>query len=158
VNYKIRQFRDLFLYDIPRFFKNIYNFRKTLWHTYNFDYSGSLYALRDHFKILEPTIRNGYHVRGDKTADKVKTCILLLDRIIEDTDQYHFDKIQFDFEKGATTGGYKTTRLFNYKVVPKYSQAPRKSKLQMQILAGKEKQDIELLFKILSKHIKSMWD
>lgn len=158
MNYKIRKFRDLFLYDIPRYVKNIYRFRKTLWNTYEFDYSSVFLSMRDHFNQLEPCLRNGYHVYGNKTADRVKTCILLLDRIIEDSEQYHFDDIEFDFEKGKTKEGYKTTTLFNYKVIPKYSQAPRKSKLQMQILEGKEKQDIELLFKILSKHIKSMWD
>lgn len=158
MNRKLRAFRDLFIYDIPRYFKNIYRFRYTLWNTYEFDYSGGFYALRDHFKQLEPCLRNGYHKYGDKTADRVKICINLLDRIIEDTDQYHFDKFECDWEKGFTDDGLRKTTLLNIKQTPKYSQAPRKSKLQMQILEGKEKQDIELLFKILTKHIKSFWD
>jgi len=33
---------DLFRYDLPRFFKNIWRFRKPLWNHYWFDYNGSL--------------------------------------------------------------------------------------------------------------------
>ena len=33
---------ELFRYDLPRFFKNIWRFRKPLWNHYWFDYNGSL--------------------------------------------------------------------------------------------------------------------
>ena len=50
-----KRLKDIYLY-----------FRKTLWNARNYDYSGSLYALRDHFSMLEPCIRNGNHVNCDK--------------------------------------------------------------------------------------------
>lgn len=149
IRWKIEKFYDLFRYDIPRFVKNLYNFRKTLWNSRNYDYSGSLYALRDHFSMLEPCIRNGNHLNCEKTADRIKVCINLLDRILENTEQYHFDRLEIETDE---------QNYMVFKHFPLYSEAPRESKFTREILKGKEEQDFELLFKLISKHLRSFWD
>ena len=149
MNYKLRQLYTIFRYDITRFISNIWTYRKALAHTYPFDYSGSLYFMREHFKQIEPVLRHGHHVRGDKQADKVKTCVLLLDRILECTDQYNLDKLELDMtEKG-----------FKIKHIPKNTEHPRHiTKTYWEVTKAKEEQDWVLLMKILTKHMRSWWD
>jgi hypothetical protein len=147
--YKLKRLFDLVRYDIPRFFKNIYVFRRTLWNSYNFDYSGILYAIRDQLTNMEDPIRNGHHLYALRTAKQIKTCRLLIDRILGFDEQYLFDHYDIDFSSNRSC---KITKI------PKYSQAPRESNLQRKILVGKEQQDWDLLFKILHKHGRDFWD
>lgn len=149
MNYRVKQFVDLFRYDIPRFIKNVFVYRKALWNTYNFDYSGSLYFMREHLKQLEKCIRNGHHLHGEKQADKVKICVLLLDRILDSTDQYNLDNIGVDF----------STKKFKLVHTPKNSEHPRyNTKTYWQVTKAKEEQDWKLLMKLLDKHMRGWWD
>lgn len=149
MKHKLQQLYRLFRYDIYRFIKNIWTYRKALASTYNFDYSGSLYFMREHFKQLEPVLRNGYHVQGPQTADKVKTCILLLDRILECTDQYSLDELELDMSNGRC-------RFIH---TPKNTEHPRHgTKTYWEVVKAKEEQDWELLMKMLNKHMKGFWD
>lgn len=153
MKYKLQRIYDTFRYDIPRFLRNIIHFRKALWRTHSFDYSGSLHYMCDHFEMMEPVIRNGYHVHGDRTADRVKVCKLLLDRILDNTDQYFFDDIEMvKGEKRGKLVGY------SFKHTPRYSEAPRESRYQRKILTSKEKNDWDLLMKMLHRHMKGFWD
>lgn len=149
MNYRVRKIYDIFRYDIPRFLKNLVVYRKVLWNTYNFDYSGSLYFMREHFKQLEPILRNGCHMNGDKTADKVKVCILLLDRILDSSEQYMLSEIDIDFSDNHIT----------IKHEPKNTEHPRHgTKTYWEVTKNKEKQDWELLMKMLNKHMRGFWD
>lgn len=146
---RLKQLFNLFRYDIPRFIKNIFIYRKALWSCYNFDYSGSLQFLRIHLEQLEPVLRNGHHVRGDKVADKAKTCKLLLDRILDSTEQYNLDHLDVDF----------SGRSLKVKYVPKNTEHPRHgTKMYWEIVKNKEEQDWKLLMKLLAKHMRSFWD
>jgi hypothetical protein len=153
MNWRVRKLYDLFRYDIPRFIKNVVVYRKALWNTYNFDYSGSLHYMREHLERMEPVIRNGNHIHGERTADQVKLCKLLLDRILDCTDQYYFDDIEM-------VTGKKVGMLVecSFKHTPKYSQAPRNSKYQHKILMSKEKNDWDLLMKMLNRHMRGWWE
>lgn len=148
MNYRVRKIYDLFRYAIPRFLGNVWYFRSSLANTYDFDYSGSLYFMREHFKQLEPTLRNGYHLNGDKTADKVKVCILLLDRILDSSEQYSLSELDLDFSGKRVT----------LKRKPKNSEHPRHgTKTYWEVTKIKEDQDWELLMKMLNKHMRSFW-
>ena len=149
MKYKLLRIYDVFRYDIPRFLKNIIHFRKALWNTRSFDYYGSLHYMRDHFEMMEPVIRNGYHLHGERTADQVKMCKLLLDRILDHTDQYFFDDIEMNFVDNDRV---------TFKRTPRYSEAPRESRYQHKILLSKEQNDWDLLMKMLHKHMKDFWD
>lgn len=149
MNYRVRKIYDLFRYDIPRFLKNLVVYRKVLWNTYNFDYSGSLYFMREHFKQLEPILRNGHHLNGDKTADRVKVCILLLDRILDSSEQYNLHELDIDFSGNRVIMKHK----------PKNTEHPRYgTKTYWEVTKSKEEQAWELLMKMLNKHMRSFWD
>ena len=149
MNYRVRKIYDLFRYDIPRFLKNVVVYRKVLWKTFNFDYSGSLYFMREHFKQLEPVLRNGHHINGDKTADKVKVCILLLDRILDFSEQYTLSELDVDFSDNRIT----------IKHTPKNTEHPRYgTKTYREVNKNKENQDWELLMKMLNKHMRNFWE
>lgn len=152
MKYLLRRIHDKLRYDIPRYFKNIWVYRKALMQTRTWDYSGSLYYLRTHLEQLEPCIRNGHNIHAERVADRIKTCKLLLDRILDDTDQYMFDSYDIQFVKLGDNNRVKI------KKTPKYPEAPRESKLQRKILNEKENQDWTLLMKLLTKHQRSMWD
>lgn len=147
--YKLRQLISLFRYDIPRFIKNVFVYRKALWLTFDFDYGGSLYYLQKHLERLEPQIRTGYHVHGEKVANKVKTCRLLLDRILNHSDQYFVEDFEVDFS-GRTMKIIRT---------PKNTEHPRReTKTYIELEKNREEQDWKLLMKLLTKHQRSFWD
>jgi len=83
----IYRFYALFRYDIPRFFKNIWLFRKPLWQFHWFDYS---YNLRLFKRSLEITCDNfekyGYELEENKNLriQKMRRVIELLDNHIND--------------------------------------------------------------------------
>ena len=147
--YLLRKIYNKLRYDYPRLIKNVWVYRESLMRTYTWDYSGSLYYLRTHLEQMEPVIRNGNHLYGERTANNIKVCKLLLDRILDCDDQYMFDHLDIEFKKN---GGIKIHRT------PKYSEAPRESKLQRKILNQKEQQDWDLLCKMLHKHQRGFWD
>ena len=136
-------------YGVPHFIKNVYTYRKALWDTYNFDYSGSLHYLQIHLEQLEPAIRNGHHLYGEKTADKVKVCRLLIERILNNSEQYSIYDLDIDFSE----------RKFKIQHIPKNTEHPRYgSRLYMDISKNREQQDWDLLFKMLHKHMRGFWD
>ena len=60
---------DLFRYDLPRFFKNIWRFRKPLWNHYWFDYNGSLEFMETSYTNMVDNIeKHGNEI--DKTRLK----------------------------------------------------------------------------------------
>ena len=148
MKYLLRRIYNKLRYDYPRMIKNIWTYREALMQTHSWDYSGSLYYLRTHLEQMEPVIRNGHNVHAERVANKIKVCKLLLDRILDDTDQYMFNDIDLQFV-GNRLKIYRT---------PKYSEAPRESKLQRKILKEKEQQDWDLLCKMLHKHQRGWWN
>jgi hypothetical protein len=103
---------------------------------------------------MEPAIRNGNHLYAERTANQIKVCRLLLERIIKHSDQYYFDELEM-VSKPVQGGRFTSVSFIHH---PRYSEAPRDSKLQRKIQKDKEDQDFELLFKIMSKHLRSFWD
>jgi hypothetical protein len=79
----------LFRYDIPRFLKNLYRFRKDLWYFYDFDYIYNLKIFRTSLIYLQKTIKNGWEVDEVrlKKYDKITRVIQILNNIIYDN--YH---------------------------------------------------------------------
>lgn len=155
MKYKFEQFIDLFRYDLPRFIKNLYHFRRTLWGARPYDYHGIYLAMRDQLQVMEPIIRNGYHVHGERIADQIKTARLLLDRIIDHTEQYYFDDLDLEWKDCEEEG---LVELIKINHTPRYSQAPRDSKLQAKIMREKQEQDFQLLMKLMTKYMRGWWE
>lgn len=147
IKHKLGRLSDLFRYDIPRFVGNIWRFRKALWLTYRFDYSGSLYYLQKHLELLEECLENGYHVDGCKNARKAKVCRLLLERILDNEEVTWMYDVKFG--KGP----------FMLEFVPRNTEHPRRgTKLYNKINAERPDQDWQLLMKLLTKHMRGFWD
>jgi secreted Zn-dependent insulinase-like peptidase len=124
--------------------------------------------IRKKLILMEKNFRkNGHHVGNEKDADKMRTCINLINRIYEDDyiEQAYknHDKRwgQVEWSSSPTDNKYVRDIVRKYPNVKtkndeklQEKEAIRCSKLvEMQI-----NQDIEMLFKILTKNIRSWWD
>jgi hypothetical protein len=81
------QMREALMKSIIRFYnriKKLWGWNKLLWKDYDWDYSYLLRIMRYKLELMEPSIRNGYAISADKTADEIKKTIELLDLLIED--------------------------------------------------------------------------
>jgi len=62
---------ELFRYDIPRFFKNIWRFRKALWNHYWFDHHGTLKFLEIGLTNISDTVEKYGHEVDESRLKKV---------------------------------------------------------------------------------------
>lgn len=77
---------ELFRYDIPYFFKNIYRFKKALWNYRSWSYDFSLYMLKTSLEFLKESIENGNEIEESRNK-KVNA----IERTIELLDHFHKD-------------------------------------------------------------------
>ncbi len=78
---------SLFRYDLPRFFRNIWKFRKILWTHEWWDYSFTLKTLHTSLSIMEEGMSTkGWEVKEtkDKKVEKMRRVIQLLQHRIDD--------------------------------------------------------------------------
>lgn len=133
-----------FYYNIKYFFKNLYVFRKTLWRHRCWDYTGCYHALRDSLNDMhgyQSEVNHFVSINRDKTCKEILSCVLLLDRLIED------DYLKGDYKLEA--GGIIYTPPVGG--LPTYKGNLKRSVDYM------EQQDLELLTKILNKHLRRFW-
>lgn len=84
---KIYKSYSLFRYDLPRFFKNVWRFRKVLWSHEWWDYSFTLKTLHTSLSIMEEGMSTkGHEIREtrDKKVEKMRRVLLLLQNKIDD--------------------------------------------------------------------------
>lgn len=89
-----------------QFFKNIWKFRKVLWHYKTWDYTFQLQIFRESLIHLQDSVKNGIEVEESK-LEKVKAmqrCIDTLNNQIEDNylDQYTLSDINAELVKKVT--------------------------------------------------------
>jgi hypothetical protein len=168
-------FLDLFCYH-PRQIKygiqNLIKYFKVIWNDRDWDHYFFFILLQTKLKYMEKIFRQyGYHVNSERDADKMKVCINLLGRIIND------DYCKYEFEKhDERYGKLKMNTLPNQydnngkvssylaefsrdKTTEQIKEQERKAFQRIykkQILL--EKNDLDLLFHILRTQIKSWWD
>lgn len=78
---------SLFRYDLPRFFKNVWRFRKVLWNHAWWDYRYTLEALHTSLSIMEEGMSTkGWEVKEtrDKKVEKMRRVLELLQHKIDD--------------------------------------------------------------------------
>jgi hypothetical protein len=78
---------SLFRHDLPRFFKNVWTFRKALWNHYWFDHHGTLMFLETGLTNISDTVEKyGNEVDGPrlKKVDKMRRAIELIKNYNED--------------------------------------------------------------------------
>jgi hypothetical protein len=84
---KIYKSYSLFRYDLPRFFRNVWRFRKVLWNHQWWDYRFTLETLHTSLSIMEEGMSTkGWEVREtrDKKVEKMRRVLELLQHKIDD--------------------------------------------------------------------------
>lgn len=136
-----------------RFIQNVWFFRKELSGWWSSDQEPTLALLRRALEGMEETQRTSMYFRSinaDNKAKNIRTCVLLLNRIIDD--KYDIDK----FEYNVISTPVPDMPQFN----EVHIEVTKKKDLPGKAMANKldlKKQDTDLLFKIISKHIHGWW-
>lgn len=153
---------DFFVRDIPYAIKNFKVWFKTIWSDRNWDHYYIYVILRHKLHLTEQHIRKYHrHTTALRDSHKIKICVLLLDRLIKD--EYNLNAFKRHDEKwGEAKFDFKNRECIvshpNVKT-PEDSEKERKDfKDSIKIEEMLKDQDLDLLFKLLRKHIQSWWD
>ena len=136
--------------NIKSFIMNLWNFKKFLWVNRWWDSHFIFFMLREKLKVdVKYYKKYGHHLYVQRDIDKMELCIKLLNRIIDEDYLTRalipFNKKYPEYEFEDIFQEWKDEKNNNFHKCCKVSER-------------QEKQDIEYLFKYLSKHTRSWWD
>ena len=148
----MRRIINFLKYDVPSGIKNLISWFPVIWKDRDWDDSFIFIIIRKKLIRVEKLLRhNSHYIGAEQDADDVKVCILLLTRIIDDE---YFNNYMIPFEK---KWGKNSWDIFNKDYKENPDRTKDFSKVTEQENHSKQ-QDIEYLFKLLTKHIQSWWD
>lgn len=133
---------DVFRYDIPRFFENIYVQRKALWNARWYGHSGVCYYLRqqiDHMSKMQR--KHGWSVSTSKECDRMDVLVKVLDRLI--ADEYCSERWAFDDTPSI---------MRDWKITPKYDFPKNRANIY-KVSERQQYIDKEYLFDELKKRL-----
>lgn len=165
---RIRNIKHFFQYDIPYGIRNLIRWFPVIWQDRNWDQYYIYVILHKKLFLMERALRNGCHLYADKTADQVKVCVLLLDRLIKD--EYHenafkrheekWGEADFNFEDIEDRPGMSQLLITRPNV--KDEKDDENERKEFRRYSNHEQklreQDLDMLFKIMRKHIQGWWD
>lgn len=155
------------LKNIKNGIKNLITWFPIIWQDQQWDWTYIPILLRKKLIMMEHFFRNhGYHLHANKDADKMKKCILLIDRILKD--EYHetafkkhdekWGEVKFIRHKDAD--GLENVELRHKNI--KTKEDKEKHHKEVTACMNREdilkKQDLYMLFDTLKKNIDSWWD
>jgi len=156
------------LRDFNNGLKNLIVWFPLIWKDRDWDHGFLFEMLQFKLTRMEKCLRNGIHLYADKTADKVKLCTFLLDRIIKDE---YYDMVFKDHKKKwgeadlqcsdcKDKEGYSELRITrpNVKTPEDNEQERKEYRAIMKRPDELMQQDIDMLFEIMRKHIREWWD
>jgi len=164
----IRKIRDIW-YDFKNGIKNLIIWFPVVWSDRNWDHVYIYRILRHKLHLTEMLIRNhGIHLYHIRDANKIKVCINLLDRLIND--EYHVGAFKRHHEKWGhgkflwedidDDEDCKTLKIEYPNVknskdeLQEKKDFSRSSKHEIML----REQDLDYLFKQMRKRIQSWWD
>lgn len=163
-----KKFYDFFRYKIPYGTKNLIRWFPTIWNDRNYDQYFIYVILQKKLQLSEKCLRNGHHMYAEKTADEVKLCSLILDRLIKDEYDLHafkrhdekWGEANFNFKEIKDKPGYSSLHITHEKVkTEKDKEEEQKDfKRSYENEQKLKEQDLDLLFKLMRKHIQGWWD
>jgi len=167
INSRFFRFIDYIHYDIPYGIKNLFIWAPIIWKDRSWDFIYLFFILHKKLSLMEPSIRDGHCVGGPKRAKDIKTCRLLVKRIIDDN--YHENAfINHDKKWGelniefVPTEDKKLCKLEvnrdNVKNEKEREEERKQSNFLYKHSDKMKDQDVKLLFKIMSKKGLSWWD
>jgi len=143
--------------------KNLFKYFKVIWNDRWYDSHFIFKLLKFKLELMEKNFRkNGIHLYAEKDADKMKLCILLLDRLIKD--EYTENAFRYHNEKWgepefSTDDSSKFIITHKNVITEKDREQERKEFCIINDKTyGMEKQDVNYLFSFLSKNILTWWD
>jgi hypothetical protein len=160
-------FIDYIRYDIPRGIKNIFIWAPVIWKDRQWDSYFLFKLLHKKLALMEPVLRNGHCVDGSKRADEIKICRLLAKRIADDN--YH-DNVFLHHERkwGELDMRFVPTEDKNYsrveierenaKTDKEKEQERKESNYLYKRVEQMKKQDLDYMFKLMSRKSLGWWD
>jgi hypothetical protein len=159
--------------DFPRNFicgiENLIKWFPVIWKDRQWDHTFIYRILRHKLHLTEQFIRhNGIHANNVKDADRMKICVLLLDRLINDI---HFEMAFKAFHKKWGYSDWKFEKDENNKgssrLIFEYSTVKTKEDKMLHRKEFKracdyedflKERDLEYLFSTMRKYIQGWWD
>ncbi len=147
--------------------KNLITWFPIIWQDQQWDWTYIIILLRKKLIRMEHFFRkHGYHLHANKDADKMKKCILLIDRILKD--EYHETAFKKHDEKWGEPefsyckekDGLENVELRHKNIKTKEDKEKHHKEVTacMKCEDTLKKQDLYMLFDILKKNIDSWWD
>lgn len=160
--YKIVRFFNRLPYNIYYGITNLVIWFPAIWQDRDWDYYFFYKILRLKLKNMEDLHRNyAHYVGSEKEADRLKLCVLLLDRLIDDN---YYDIVFKNHEKkwgsltlGTSDGKCNISREKVYTEEDSY-QEMKESKKLYQKENDLRKQDVDMLFDTIKKYVEGWWD
>ena len=161
--------KDFFVYDIKYGIRNLIRWFPIIWYDRNWDHYFIYRMLRYKLYLMEKHIRTfGHHVDHIRDANKIRTCMLLLDRLIDDIHhdmafkRYHekWGRPDMHFVDSESCPGFKRVEFTHENVKTEEDERLREKEYRFYLDAedALKKQDLDMLFKLMRKHIESWWD
>lgn len=162
IYWKLIDIKDFFIYGIPNFLRNIWLFRHGLYIHKWYDYSGSLFLLRDSIKNISKNIEKKGNEIEEERLPKVKN----MNRVVVLIDNYLNDSYLEIAEKET---GLKYKYGFDFKKMEErddlYELVPNISDEQNKINDIVYKKSLEIaekewceLFLLLKDGLRNWWD
>ncbi len=167
--WKIRRFIKDIPYNIKYGIKNLIQWFPVIWKDRQWDNFFIYIILRRKLHLTEQLTRKyGHHTKHIQDADKIKKCVIILDRLIEDD---YNENVYRNHDKKWGDGKMIFTDSTEYpqcsKLDIKYENVKTKEDEKLQtkeyrILMNKPQdlinQDLDMLFKLMRKNIQTWWD
>jgi hypothetical protein len=149
--------------------KNLWIWFPVIWSDRNWDHQFIYEVFKHKLHLTEQLIRNdGIHINHLRDAKRIKLCVDLLDRLIND--EYHetafkphrkkWGKPKFNWLESKKHPDMTELKIIHPNV--KTAEDEKKQSKQFRVCAKNEsnlrEQDLDLLFKIMRKHIQEWWD
>lgn len=158
---------DFFRYDIPYGVKNLFRWFKIIWKDRNWD-NQYIYSILHHkLNLQERHIRkHDNHTDAQKIARKMRLCVLLLERLMKDDYNdlaFYFHNKKWgepEFNLIDVDDEYKKLDITHENVNTKeeeeqhFKEYKRCSEHEDML----REQDLDMLFKLMRKHIQTWWD
>jgi hypothetical protein len=162
---KIKDTRRNIVYGV----KNLWIWFPVIWPDRNWDHQFIYEVLKHKLHLTEQLIRHdGIHINHLRDAKRIKLCVDLLDRLIND--EYHetafkshqkkWGKPKFNWLDSKEHSDMTELKITHPNV--ETAEDEKKQSKQFKVCAKNEvnlrEQDLDLLFKIMRKHVQEWWD
>jgi hypothetical protein len=141
-----RPFTNLWscLRDVVHGVKRLWIWKDVVWNDYDCDWEPLAQVIVFKLRRMEPVMRNGHLMNGERHAREIAICRTLLERIVKDA---YLD----DAMRWAELPELSLSRKLNDDERRRFMAATKKADEQ-------SKADLELFGKMFTKHLRSWWD